>query len=71
MGLCKDCVYYVQENRNSIMQVPGEFLCELTLYDGGDTKRDTLARAEDAEGYYAALYVQPNFGCVQFEAKTE
>jgi hypothetical protein len=73
-GRCENCEYYVyEESRSIVSNGPNKRrICFLTIYRGDDTDKsiETLARAEDAEGYYAALYVKPNFGCVQFKQNT-
>lgn len=68
-GLCKDCRHWhVSEDAfGPNLQSWGR--CGLGEGERGGPVKETLAYADDFEGFSATLVTAPNFGCVQHEPR--
>lgn len=78
MGQCRNCRWWVPFKPDESygtdynQRLAGKGFCEATRTDEGEpVHHETLAWAEDAEGYKASLVTSPDFGCVQFEKRAE
>ena len=62
----KELLYYLADER----KVRFPLVCELAEFDkDGDGDQRRLCITIDGSEYQGDLYVKPNFGCVQWEAK--
>lgn len=63
-GLCKDCKWLEYDG------FADWYKCSLSeTINGGKVYESSKARALDGEAEHGRLIVDPDFGCVQFEAK--
>lgn len=77
-GLCKDCRHWLT-TADTYTVPTGWGECDKTWlqadaagggYAGAGMPKGTLAMATDWSAYKAVLQTHPDFGCVQFEAKS-
>lgn len=68
MGQCRACRWWVADPHASMeTDYDGWRVCALTTtWYAARVHGETLALAQDAEGYAASLHTAPAFGCVQF-----
>jgi hypothetical protein len=70
MNTCETCRHWECRFRGH-PDHDGFGTCEIADSDeNGATPGTGLAYAQDADNYHAWLKTKPNFGCVQWEAKT-
>ena len=79
---CGDCKFLgkeilIDDWENDKYEIPtGYYKCEFvkmnsSSMDGGIPEEKPICFVEDASGYYAALKVREDFGCVAFEQKDD
>lgn len=65
VGRCATCVHRAEA------MSPGRYHCELAASNEGAAIHESLAVAQDGEGWHAELWVSDEFGCVQHEPSGE
>lgn len=63
--ICKNCVHWKSISPGS----PNHCCLKASSSDGSADDLSSLAIAKDSESYRAYLETQPEFGCIQWEAK--
>ncbi len=71
--ICGNCKFRGQEKDGTGLELPtGYFLCERIKHDEcWKYKKGQLAVVIDGSGYFAALCVEKDFGCVAWEHSDE